>query len=150
MDEFEIDVNGGVRSEGTFHYGNGLSLADALLLAGGMVQESVGGKVEISRVVDYDVAKNQLSPKRAIVQSYPVTKDGYLSENALNYELKPFDQVSVRLNPDFEEVRTVQLIGEVNFSGTYTLLSKMKVELNKKSRRFKSHTNANTQKCIVG
>ena len=54
MDEFKIDVNGGVRSAGTFHYGEGLTLGDALLLAGGMVQESGGGKVEISRVVDYD------------------------------------------------------------------------------------------------
>ena len=78
MDEFEIDVNGGVRSAGTFHYGDGLSLADAIVLAGGMVQESGGGKVEISRVVDYDAVNNQLSPKRAIIQAYPIT-NGWIS-----------------------------------------------------------------------
>ncbi|MBJ10659.1 MAG: hypothetical protein CMP66_04275 [Flavobacteriales bacterium] len=146
IDEFKIDVNGGVRSAGTFHYGEGLTLGDALVLAGGMVQESGGGKVEISRVVDYDVANNQLSPKRAIVQGYPITNEGELSENALAYELKPYDQVSIRLNPDFEEVRTVQLMGEVNFPGTYTLLSREETvaDLIERAGGLKSHADANS------
>lgn len=145
MDEFEVDVNGGVRSEGTFHYGKGVTLGDALLLAGGMVQESAGGKVEISRVVDYDAANNQLSPKRAIVQAYPITIEGELSKSALVYELNPYDQVSVRLNPDFEEVRTVELIGEVNFPGTYTLLSRDETvaDLIVRAGGLKSHADAN-------
>ena len=146
IDEFKIDVNGGVRSAGTFHYGEGLTLGDALVLAGGMVQESGGGKVEISRVVDYDAANNQLSPKRAIVQGYPITNEGELSENALAYELKPYDQVSIRLNPDFEEVRTVQLMGEVNFPGTYTLLSREETvaDLIERAGGLKSHADANS------
>ncbi len=146
MDEFQINVNGGVRSVGKFHYGEGVTLGDALLLAGGMVQESAGGKVEISRVVDYDAAKNQLSPKRAIIQAYPIAKDGQLSENALTYELEPYDQVSVRLNPDFEEVRTVKLIGEVKFPGIYTLLSRDETvaDLIKRAGGLKSHADANS------
>lgn len=146
MDEFKIDVNGGVRSSGTFHYGEGLTLGDAIMLAGGMLQESGGGKVEISRVVDYDAANNQLSPKRAIAQTYPITNGGELSENALAYELKPYDQVSIRLNPDFEEVRTVQLIGEVVFPGTYTLLSREEtvVDLIERAGGLKSHADANS------
>tara|TARA_B100000900_G_C20600934_1_gene725570 strand:- start:5263 stop:7113 length:1851 start_codon:yes stop_codon:yes gene_type:complete len=146
MDEFEIDVNGGVRSAGTFHYGEGLTLGDALLLAGGMVQESVGGKVEVSRLVDYDAAKNQLLPKRAVIQAYPISKDGQISENALIYDLKPYDQVSVRLNPDFEKVRTVQLIGEVNFPGSYTLLSgdETVADLIRRAGGLKSHADANS------
>ena len=146
MDEFEFDVNGGVRSAGTFHYGDGVTLGDALFLAGGMVQESAGGKVEISRVVDYDATNNQLSPKRAIVQAYSITNGGDLSENALSYKLKPYDQVSVRLNPDFEELRIVQLVGEVNFPGTYTLLSRDETvaDLIKRAGGLKSHADPNS------
>lgn len=124
MDEFHVDVNGGVRSPGTFNYGEGVTLGDALLLAGGLVQESAGGKVEISRVVDYDSKKNQLAPKRALVQAFKITKEGVLSEEATKYLLKPYDQISVRANPEFEAVRTIILAGEVNFPGKYTLLSK--------------------------
>ena len=62
--------------------------------------------------------------------------------------MKPYDQVSVRLNPDFEEVRTVQLIGEGNFPGTYTLLSRHETvaDLIKRAGGLKSHTNANAAK----
>jgi protein involved in polysaccharide export with SLBB domain len=144
MDEFEVEVNGGVRSAGAFHYGEGVTLGDALLLAGGMVQESAGGKIEISRVVDYNPASNQLSPKRAIVQSYPISKEGQLSESALAFELKPYDQLSVRINPDFEEVRTVKLLGEVNYPGTYTLLSRDETvaDLIKRAGGMKSHADS--------
>lgn len=124
MDEFEISVNGGVRSSGTFKYGEGVTLGDAILLAGGMSQESAGGKVEISRVVDYNAESNQISPKRVLVQAYVINKEGQLSDEALVYALKPYDQISVRTNPEFEAVRTVTLAGEVAFPGKYTLLSK--------------------------
>ena len=146
FDEFVIDVNGGVRSEGTFHYGDGITLGDALLLAGGMVQESAGGKIEVSRVVDYDSANNQLSAKRAVIVAFPITNKGELSENTLAYPLKPYDKISVRLNPEFEKVRTVKLIGEVNFPGTYTLLSRDEtvVDLIERAGGLKSHADANS------
>ena len=124
MDNFEIDVNGAVRSAGVFNYGDGITLGDALLLAGGLTQSSVGGKIQISSIVDYDPVMKQLSPKRAIVKTFPVTEKGQLPDSTLAYQLKPYDQVSVRANPEFEKVRTVELTGEVNFPGTYTLLSK--------------------------
>ncbi len=38
--------------------------------------------------------------------------------------LKPFDQVFVRENPDFEAAKNIVLSGEVKYPGTYTLLSK--------------------------
>ena len=146
LDEFVIDVNGGVRSEGTFHYGEGITLGDALLLAGGMVQESAGGKVEVSRVVDYNSADNQLSAKRAVIVAFPITNKGKLTENALTYKLKPYDKISIRLNPEFEKVRTVKLIGEVNFPGTYTLLSRDETvaDLIKRAGGLKSHADANS------
>ena len=64
----------------------------------------------------------------------------------MTYELKPYDQVSVRLNPDFEEVRTVQLMGEVNFPGTYTLLSREETvaDLIKRAGGLKSNADANS------
>ncbi len=144
MDNFEIDVNGAVRSAGVFNYGDGITLGDALLLAGGLTQSSVGGKIQISRIVDYDPVMKQLSPKRAIVKTFPVTEKGQLSDSALAYQLKPYDQVSVRANPEFETVRTVELTGEVNFPGTYTLLSKDEniTDLIKRAGGLKPHADS--------
>ena len=73
--------------------------------------------------------------------------DGYLSENAMAYELKPFDQISIRLNPDFEEIRTVQLMGEVKFPGTYTLLTREETVADliiERAGGLKSHADANS------
>jgi hypothetical protein len=42
----------------------------------------------------------------------------------MDFELQPFDQIFVRENPDFEDVKNVVLTGEVKYPGTYTLLSK--------------------------
>ena len=47
-----------------------------------------------------------------------------LSDEALNFQLEPYDQVAVRVNPDYQEVRTVVLTGEVKFPGVYSLMSK--------------------------
>ena len=95
--------------------------------------------------MDYDAVNNQLSPKRAIIQAYPITNGGKLSENAMAYELKPYDQISIRLNPDFEEIRTVQLMGEVKFA-EHTLLTREETvaDLIERAGGLKSHADANS------
>ena len=64
----------------------------------------------------------------------------------MTYELKPYDQVSIRLNPDYEEVRTVQLMGEVKFPGTYTLLTREETvaDLIERAGGLKPHADANS------
>ena len=67
MDEFPIEINGEVRFPGSFPYGEGVKLGDLIFLSGGMTQQSAGGKIEISRAVDYDDSNNQILPKRIIL-----------------------------------------------------------------------------------
>ena len=52
------------------------------------------------------------------------TDDGELDDEAANFMLEPYDQVAVRINPDYEEVRTVVITGEVEYPGVYSLKSK--------------------------
>jgi protein involved in polysaccharide export with SLBB domain len=93
-------------------------------MAGGLAQEASGSKIDVSRIVDYDAEINQLKSKRAIVRSFDISKNGTLSDEALNFPLEPYDQIAVRLNPDYEAVRTVVLSGEVQYPGVYSLLTK--------------------------
>ena len=123
-DEFTVSVKGAVRDAGTFDFGDGMSLQDLLLQAGGLSQQAEGSRVEVSRIMDYDIASNKLKPRRAIVKTVKVGEDLVMSADAQSFELQPFDQVFVRNNPDFQAARNVVLDGEVRYPGTYTLLSK--------------------------
>ena len=124
MDDFEITISGAVRLPNTFSFGEGITLVDVLMMAGGLAQEASGAKIDISRIVDYDAETNQIKSKRTLVRSFDISNDGELSDEALNFLLEPYDQVAVRVNPDYQEVRTVVLTGEVQFPGVYSLMSK--------------------------
>ena len=124
MDDFEITISGSVRLPNTFSFGEGITLSDLITMAGGLSQEASGAKIDISRIVDYDAEINQIKSKRALVSSFNISNDGNLSEKALNFPLKPYDQVAVRVNPDYQKVRTIVISGEVQFPGIYSLLSK--------------------------
>ena len=93
-------------------------------MAGGLAQEASGAKIDISRIVDYDAETNQIKSKRTLVRSFKISNDGKLSDEAMNFALEPYDQVAVRFNPNFQEVRTITLSGEVQFPGLYSLMSK--------------------------
>jgi len=123
-DDFNISVQGSVRSPGDFNYGDGMSLQSALFLAGGLTQQAEGSRVEISRIMEYDINSNKLKPRRAIVKNVVVGNDLVLSQEAENFELQPYDQIFVRSNPDFEPVINVQILGEVKYPGTYSILRK--------------------------
>ena len=123
-DEFFISVDGAVRSAGNFSFGDGMSLQSALILAGGLTQQSEGSRVEVSRIMEYDVASNKLKPRRAIVQNIKIGNNLVLSNEAEEFVLQPFDQIFVRSNPDFEPVINVKILGEVKYPGTYSVLRK--------------------------
>jgi polysaccharide biosynthesis/export protein len=123
-DDYEVIISGAVRLPNTFSFGEGITLSDVVLMSGGLAQEASGAKIDISRIVDYDGETDRLKSKRAIVRSFDISNDGLLSDDALNFELEPYDQIAVRTNPDYEEVRTVVLTGEVKYPGKYSLLSK--------------------------
>jgi len=123
-DEFHISVDGAIRKPGTFSYGDGMSLQSALILSGGLTQESQGSRVEISRIMEYDIAKNKLKPRRAIVKNVNIGDDLVLSSEAEDFILQPYDQIFVRSNPDFEPVINVKILGEVKYPGTYSVLRK--------------------------
>ena len=123
-DDFNISVQGSVRNPGDFNYGDGMSLQSALFLAGGLTQQAEGSRVEISRIMEYDINSNKLKPRRAIVKNVKVGNDLVLSQEAENFELQPYDQIFVRSNPDFEPVINIQILGEVKYPGTYSILRK--------------------------
>lgn len=123
-DEFFISVQGAVRTPSTFSFGNGMSLQSALILSGGLTQQAQGSRVEVSRIMEYDIATNKLKPRRTVVKNIEVGNDLTLSESAEDFILQPFDQVFVRSNPEFEPAENITILGEVKYPGTYSILRK--------------------------
>jgi protein involved in polysaccharide export with SLBB domain len=101
-----------------------MTLQDILLKSGGLLRQAEGSRVEISRIMDYDISSNKLKPRVAIIKTIKIGDDLVLSNEAEEFLLQPFDQVFVRENPNFEPSKNISLSGEVKYPGTYTLLSK--------------------------
>ena len=123
-DEFFVSIKGAVRDAGDFEYGYGMTLQDIILQAGGLTQEAENSRVEISRIMDYDISSNKLKPRRVVIKTIEVGDNLILSSEAEGCDLQPFDQVFVRKNPDFESAKNIILSGEVKYPGIYTLISK--------------------------
>ena len=123
-DKFFVSVKGAVRAAGSFSFGDGMCLQDILLQAGGLTQQAEGSRVEVSRIMDYDISSNKLKPRKAIIKTIEIGDDLVLSNKAKDFLLQPFDQIFVRENPDFEPARNIILVGEVKYPGEYTLIRK--------------------------
>ena len=124
LDEFEIKISGGVKSPDTFNFGNGATLGDLILLSGGFVQEAAGGKIEVFRTVSYNLETNQISPRKTTTKKFNISSSGTLKEDDLSYELSPFDHVAVRVNPNYQPIKTAIIEGEVDYPGEYNIESK--------------------------
>ena len=123
-DNFSVSVLGAVRAAGEFDFGVGMTLQDVLLQAGGLTQQAEGSRVEVSRIMDYDISSNKLKPRMTVIKTIKIGDDLVLSAEAEEFILQPFDQIFVRENPNFEPAKNIVLSGEVKYPGTYTLLSK--------------------------
>ena len=123
-DRFLVSVFGAVRSVGDFDFGIGMTLQDALIQAGGLKQQAEGSRVEVSRIMDYDISSNKLKPIRTVIKNIKIGENLVLSSQAQEFKLQPFDQIFVRYNPFYEIPENVVLSGEVKYPGTYSLISK--------------------------
>ena len=123
-DNFSVSVLGAVRAAGEFDFGVGMTLQDVLLQAGGLTQQAEGSRVEVSRIMDYDISSNKLKPRITVIKTIKIGDYLVLSAEAEEFILQPFDQIFVRENPNFEPAKNIVLSGEVKYPGTYTLLSK--------------------------
>jgi protein involved in polysaccharide export with SLBB domain len=114
----EVKVFGAVKNPRGFTYDPSLTVRDVLTTAGGFNVGAAFNRVEIFRTT--------LSPtEKAALKMITLEVDSnYQVINPKNFTLQPYDQVVVRLTPDFKLGRTVELNGEVVYPGVYALESK--------------------------
>ncbi len=117
VDESFVRIDGAVRKPGTFLYSATLNLKDALRLAGGLKREASRNRIDIYRLdIEKDVPSKILTTTIKINDSLDVVGLGG------DFKLKPFDQIFVRLVPEFELQRNITISGEVTYPGEYALM----------------------------
>ena len=109
----EVRVNGAVKSPFGTTYDQSLTLHDLLTMAGGFEIGAAFDRVEVFRL-------NITNKKSSFdVITLEVDED-YYPKNG-DFQLQPFDQIVVRMTPDFSIGRTVEINGRVKYPGVYLL-----------------------------
>jgi len=118
---YAVTIAGEVRKPGSFPYQENLSLRDLFFMAGGFTDAASPYHVEIGRrIINERINKD--ADSIAIVYDVNIEKALNIENN--KFILKPFDVVTVRKNPGYTEQKSVNITGEVNYPGAYTIGSK--------------------------
>ncbi|MES2590509.1 MAG: SLBB domain-containing protein [Bacteroidota bacterium] len=123
-EEFIFSVTGAVRSPGSYMFGEGITLKDALYLAGGLKKEAAKNRIEISRAIEFSASSGNIVPSRTVVKIIEVAEDFKIDKASENFVIQPYDEILVRTEPNFELQQNVVLQGEVMYPGIYPLLDK--------------------------
>ncbi len=112
-----ITVVGNVRAPGVFEFRKGMSIEDAILLAGGFTNDAANHKVEVTRLEKNraDTLANQLS------NTVRLDVDSNLANSGSKTLLQPLDYINVPRLLNYRVLGNVQIKGEVLYAGDYTL-----------------------------
>jgi len=106
-----IKVEGNVRKQIKIIWRDGMTLQDAILMAGGLTESGDSNKIEVSsRVINANISqKNHLETESRLIS---------LSNNIM---LQPYDIIIVKAAAGYVSQRSVMILGDVKFPGKYIL-----------------------------
>ncbi|HEY0527532.1 MAG TPA: SLBB domain-containing protein [Gemmatimonadaceae bacterium] len=131
-----VAISGAVRKAGQFAYHEGMTVRDLVLLANGLEQSAYLNEAEIARLPENRANGITARTFRIPLDSsyiFERTADGrYLGPPGLpapsgpnpDVEVKPYDNVLILRQPDWELQRTAVIGGEVRYPGRYSLRTK--------------------------
>jgi len=114
----EIRISGAVKTPSSYTYDPSMSLRDLLTNAGGFNLGAALNRVEVFRTVLSPTEKTKLELITLQVDST------YRLVQPATFALQPYDQIVVRMTPEFTLGRTVELNGQVKYPGVYVLESR--------------------------
>ncbi len=117
-----ITVNGEVARPGSFVFAENMTVEDAIIQAGGLLESASLAKVDVSRRIK-DPNSNEVADTLAQVFTFTI-KDGFIMDGSEDFKLQKYDQVYVRKSPIYNEQNHVTIEGEVLYPGIYALAQK--------------------------
>jgi protein involved in polysaccharide export with SLBB domain len=135
-DSIHVAIAGMVTQPGRFHWREGMTLRDLVLMARGPRAGAWLQEAEIARLPE-DRSQGQMATtiRVPLDSTYLFDRDSlgrYVGPPGLPFQgsgapevvLRPYDNVLIFRQPDFELQRSVEILGEVRFPGTYALRAK--------------------------
>ena len=108
----EVRVSGAIKNPFSTTYDPSLTVHDLLTMAGGFEVGAAFDRVEVFRL-------NITNKKSAFDLITLEVDENYYPKS--DFQLQPFDQIVVRMTPDFTTGRTVEVNGRVKYPGVYML-----------------------------
>jgi len=134
--QYYVSIVGMVNKPGAYPWREGMTLRDLVLLARGPTVGASLNEAEIARL-PADRAGGQLATTERVPldSTYLFERDSlgryvgppgvpYPAKGAPEVPLKPYDNVLILRQPEFDFQRTVIVTGQVRFPGTYSLRTK--------------------------
>jgi protein involved in polysaccharide export with SLBB domain len=110
-----IRVSGAVHFPGEYPFTDSMTLQDLILAGGGTKDSAYLLEAEITRV---GINEEQ----KAFVEHLRIGQDVLVDSNRSKaYLLKPYDSLSIKPIPLWREGESIEISGEVNFPGTYSI-----------------------------
>jgi protein involved in polysaccharide export with SLBB domain len=125
-----VEVSGAVAQPGRIVYADGMTVRDAILLAGGPTESAYLIEAEVSRMRGGTEAADTLAAVIRVPLDSSLVLDPTApfappaGARAAEVALQPYDNVFVRQQPGWERPQNVVLTGMVGFPGRYTILRK--------------------------
>jgi polysaccharide export outer membrane protein len=115
-----VSIFGEVNKPGIFEFRAGMKVADLVLMAKGFKEAASYAKIELSRRVITHGSDNAVKEKIQ-VKTFDIDGSLNISNEGSQFELKPFDIISIRRSPNYEVQRGVSIEGMVNYPGRYAI-----------------------------
>jgi len=110
-----VRISGEVHFPGEYPFTDSMSLQDLILAAGGSKDSAYLLEAEVTRVGINEYQK-------AFVQHLRIDQEVLVDSNrSENYFLKPYDSLSIKPIPLWREGENIEISGEVNFPGIYSI-----------------------------
>lgn len=117
---YTITIGGEVNRPDTLEYRDGMTVEDAILMAGGLKESASYAMVEIARRIK-DPKSTSYTDKRAEIYTFSINDMLQISPEAERFVLHPFDEIYVRRSPGYSAQERVSISGEILFDGNYVL-----------------------------
>lgn len=121
-DKYNLTIQGEIRKPGTFDYNEGITLKDLIQQAGGFTYVAYPQRIEVARLIKRDTLTSRDTRLSEIINIQDLND---LSVNNKNLLLQPFDVVTIRRNPGFIKLESVQINGQIQFPGYYVLSNRL-------------------------
>lgn len=116
-----VTIMGEINDPDDFEYAEGMTVSDLITQAGGLSEGAIDSRIEIARRIKDSNLSDVTENVTIQIITLKINRDLSLNENDKQLQLQPFDIVYIRKSTRYDKQRSVVILGEVNYPGTYAI-----------------------------